>query len=263
MTMGMRADFHTRYEHRIAMTLFADAAAYNAHQPRHPLPDLLSNTPWETRYRGFEAATALPPGLTEAHAKAFVISVTRFQDYIRKRDDDADSGYNTLRRLPSDAQTLHFKTTGYINLIEDKICIYIARVLKDAGFDGAALSGQLGRMGVAVEGVPCRGRKPGFITYKPAGPYMAEHVAQRIAVLPGGSYLGYMMAHFNNSKPQYTQAVMFFIGDALDLMQARAPDHYDVLHDMKNAYRETGLADAVNALRTLLARPAGITPARP
>lgn len=247
-----RADFDDRYQHRILMRTFSDLFAYNTAENRHPLPRLTANRPWDVSYTGFEPATVLPFDLSEDTARDFVIGAARLWDHMRRISDQRTETYMALNQAQPEARSLLFKTVNYLCVVESQLCTYVAKILHDSGLNGAHLTFKLARLGVHCEGVPTsRRNKTGFISYRPAQRYQLERLATQIPALPGASYLGYLMAHFDGSKPQYTQPLMLFMEEALDRCQILSPGQYDAFEEIKTVYRNSGMASAVSTLRDL------------
>jgi hypothetical protein len=248
-----RPDFHERYEHRILMSVFDSVSAYNRREPRHPLPDFASNTPWEARYTGFEPSTALPATLDEALARDLVLGLARLRDATETERRNPDSPYGRMMASSHPGKLMLFNTIGYLCVLESNLCTYLAKTLFDIGLEPQTLTHVLGNMGVKCEGIPdARRSKTGFISYKPMPYANAQRLAEKIAALPKASYLGYLMAHCHGSKPQYTQPMLFFIGDALDRAHMQMPEFDDAITRLKTIYADSGLKDAVRSLHALV-----------
>ncbi|MDD5586564.1 MAG: hypothetical protein PHY92_06365 [Alphaproteobacteria bacterium] len=228
---------------KVLLKLFASVAEYNCAGPRYPLPDLHSQQPWEDRYTGFDAPTLLPESLTESHAKDFVCGLAAFSGHLERSTQDRQGAYRQILsalygshshydQIARDTvrNILEFRTVGNLRTLTGNLSDYVTAVKNRSPQE----KGLKHLLGVSVKRAT------------------AGQLAKAIEILQGANFLGYLMDYSSRTKPQYTQPMMFFMGDAIERSQNLIPALHDQFEELKTAYRSSNLGRAVTGLRALI-----------
>lgn len=241
---------------------FRDVAHYNEAETRHPLPDPSSPGQWHKHYTGHEAATALPAGLRENVARNFIISLGHFEDYIRHGSRNRSTPYGRLQAAMFDENydpiarkeafsIIEGKTIGNLCTFRGSLCRYLVGFVVPESRTIEELKRRLSLLGIETDPPHPRQGVKSTVYYKPSRKTETASMAHAISSVPGASYLDFMMTWFNGAKPQYTQPTMYYIGDALEKAQTLLPELDSDIEEIKQAYKKTGLEDAVRALSSL------------
>ncbi len=244
--------------------IFTDVAEYNNHKPRHPLPDPNAELgKWETNYKGNENATQLPDDLTEEDARAFIMGLSRFHDYMEREQQTRDGIYRkilahlfTPQAMNPEAKNkvhsiLEHKTIGHLTVYESQIAEYIAASILNNGASVKELKEKLAEIGITAEPFRNKIGLINFVFYNMDEEAKLEELSAAIENIDNASYLGALMAAVHMSKPQYTQSLMLFTEDAIQRSKTLIPAAEQEFDALLQAYKDTGLEAAVNKMREL------------